>query len=427
MRNALIMAGFVAFFALLLAAAVVARRRGLHGEWTRKAMHIGMGLATLPFPWLFSETWPVLALTGGFIVVMLALRFIPAVGGVVGGVARWSFGEIYFPVAVGGLFVLTDGNKAAYIIPLLVLTLADAAAALVGVFAGRHHYSASEGVKSWEGTAAFCVTAFACVFVPLVWTGKPPERAALTAACVAVIGALIEASAWRGVDNLLLPFATLLMVHIYDALPLPDLVLRLSVLGLLGVVFLALRKHSLLSEGTMLGVLLTIYLCWVFGGPRWMIAPGTLLVVHRALAHWRPRDATLAAQGHHALLGLTIPPLGWLFAERLTGGVNGFAPFCLAVTVHLALTALALWRSDRRGGWLLVPLAALVGVALVGWPWWMLDSTHSARLALSGTVALLVASALFHLLLPRIGGGPPFAHWFCRGALAAVASFFAWL
>ena len=110
MNPLLAILAFSGAFALHLAAAVVLRRRGVAGEWTRKLMHVGMGLATLSFPWLFDEVWPVLVLTGGFVIVMLALRFLPGLGGVVTGVSRVSWGEVYFPVAVGGLFVLTRGR-----------------------------------------------------------------------------------------------------------------------------------------------------------------------------------------------------------------------------------------------------------------------------------------------------------------------------
>lgn len=414
---------FSAAFAVLLGMAAWLRHRGMSAEGTRKLMHVGMGLATLTFPWLFDEAWPVLVLTGGFVVIMLALRFIPKLKGVVCGVSRVSWGEIYFPVAVGGLFVLTEGRRVEYVIPILVLTLADALAALIGVKIGRHKYSGGdEGTKSWEGTAVFCLVAFLCTFVPLVYTGMEWPRAALIGLCVCFIGAIVEATAWQGIDNLLLPFSTLLMLRIYAEFPLWRLWLRLGLLVVLVVIFLVMRRRMLMREGTMLGALLTIYLCWVFGDPRWVVAPLLLVLLHRALTRWTPPGLELKPVGHHALLAFILPALAWVFAFRFEAPWPCFAGFHVALGGHVATTGLALWRSDLRGGCKLVIPAALVALVLAGVPWWFLDESRSGITALRGGAAVFAAAFVWHLVLRRIGDGPAFEHWAWRGALAAVAS-----
>lgn len=422
MNPLLAMLAFSVAFALLLAAAVLLRRRGVAGEWTRKLMHVGMGLATLSFPWLFAEAWPVLVLTGGFVIVMLALRFLPKLGSVVTGVSRVSWGEVYFPVAVGGLFVLTRGRAVEYVIPILVLTLADAAAALVGLRAGRHQYSADDGTKSWEGTAAFCAVAFLCTALPLLWGGMEWPRAVLIACCVSLIGGIIEATAWQGIDNLLLPFSTLLMLRIYADLLLAQFWLRLGLLAVLAVVFLVMRRRMLMREGTMLGALLTIYLCWVFGDPRWVVAPLLLVLVHRLPARWCPAGLELPPLGHHALLALILPPLAWVFAWRFTGAVRCFAGFHVTLAAQLAMTALALWRSDLQGGCRLVIPAALLALTVIGLPWWFLDAAPTMTTALRGGGAVLLAAVVWHFVLRRIGDGPALEHWTWRGMLAAAAS-----
>ena len=416
------MLAFTCCFAVLLTAAAVARRRGVHAERTRKMMHVGMGLATLSFPSLFHEAWPVLVLTGGFVAVMVALRLMPRWRGVVGGVARVSWGEIYFPVAVGGLFLLTRGSVIEFVIPILVLTLADAAAALVGLRAGRHHYSADDGLKSWEGTAAFCATAFLCTLVPLLCAGMEWPRAVLIATCVSLIGGIVEATAWRGADNLLLPFSTLLMLRIYADLPLAELWLRLGLLAALVLVFLVMRRRMLLQEGTMLGVLLAIYLCWVFGDPSWVVAPLAMVLMHRALTRWTPPGLELKPSGHHALLAYILPPLAWVFAWRFSGDARCFAAFHVTIAAHLATTALALWRSDLRGGCRLVIPAVLTALVFTGLPWWWLEETPALSPALRGAAAVLAAALAWHFVLRRIGDGPSLEHWTWRGMLAALAS-----
>ncbi len=66
------------------------------------------------------------------------------------------------------MFVLSDGRTLLYVVPILVLTFADAAAALVGVAFGRLRYSTVGGSKSLEGSAAFLGVAFLCAGMSLL-------------------------------------------------------------------------------------------------------------------------------------------------------------------------------------------------------------------------------------------------------------------
>src|SRR5437868_3151074 len=96
---------------LLVGLRLVQRVASPHPELTRKLVHMGMGLVTLTFPWLFDEAWPVLTLAGLSVVLLLSLRLVKVLrsglGSVLGGVGRESsLGEVYFPVAVAVLFVL---------------------------------------------------------------------------------------------------------------------------------------------------------------------------------------------------------------------------------------------------------------------------------------------------------------------------------
>jgi phytol kinase len=169
-----------------------------HPEVLRKILHVGMGLVTLSFPWLFDRFWPVLVLAVLSVALLGSLRLFSALkrslGSVVSGVARASLGDIYFPVAVTVLFLLflngpgtpSDSHTLAdfdrrailYCVPLLLLTLADAAAALVGVSYGRLRYETVDGVKSAEGSLAFFTSAFFCIHVPLLLCtdGAEPSR-----------------------------------------------------------------------------------------------------------------------------------------------------------------------------------------------------------------------------------------------------------
>lgn len=144
---------------LLATATMLRQRQWLSAELARKLVHIGMGVLTLSFPWLFRESWPVIALAALAVATLLVVRLLPSwrqrVGGALHDVARQSLGEIYFPLSVAIVFVFARGEPMLFVVPILILTFADAVAALVGVRYGAAHYTTLEGRKSTEGSVAF--------------------------------------------------------------------------------------------------------------------------------------------------------------------------------------------------------------------------------------------------------------------------------
>lgn len=241
----LVMAGTMsAFLLLLVALQAYARTVSVPPETTRKLLHAGSGLLTLPFPFLFRDAWPVLVLTGASALVLAAARFVPPVrarlGGVAGRVNRTTFGELYFPLAVALLFVLTlDESPLMFAIPVLVLTFADAAAALVG---GRYGTTRHAGTgKSVEGSTACAVVAFLCVHVPLSASGTVDQaQSLLVSATLALLVTMLEGGAWRGLDNLLIPLGSYTLLHGLLGLDTAALALWLAVTLVFTLLMLAM-------------------------------------------------------------------------------------------------------------------------------------------------------------------------------------------
>lgn len=192
-----------------------------HPELPRKLLHVGMGTVTLTFPWLFDAAWPVLLLAALSLALLAGLRLIPelrdGVGQVLHAVPRFSLGEVWFVVAVTILWLLhvrDPGRPLLYVVPVLLLTYADAAAGLIGVYLGRKRYTIPGGTRTREGSAAYFGIALPCVLVPLL--GERGWEAALPlAVVVAALTTLCEALAGGGLDNLLPP----LLAYLLLALP----------------------------------------------------------------------------------------------------------------------------------------------------------------------------------------------------------------
>jgi dolichol kinase len=203
----------LAFLGALIGALVFFRGR-LGPELSRKAVHVGMGLVCLSFPWIFRESWPVIVLAALAIIGLATVRVIPFlrkdVGAVLGGVERESLGEFYFPLAVAAVFLLAGGDALLYMIPILTLAVADSVGALVGVRYGFARYRTDEGLKSAEGSVAFFIAAFLSCHVPLILfsqTGR--AETLLIGLTTGFVVMLLEAISWRGQDNLIIPWNVL--------------------------------------------------------------------------------------------------------------------------------------------------------------------------------------------------------------------------
>ncbi|HLZ61075.1 MAG TPA: hypothetical protein VKR06_29345 [Ktedonosporobacter sp.] len=233
------------------------RWRPLAPETSRKLFHIGGGLTTLTFPWVFASGWPVLILALITIPSLLALKYMHTFKGNLGlvlyRVDRRSFGEIYFPLSVCLLFVIAGNNPLLFSIPVLILTLADPMAAIIGGHYGQLRYLTIKGKKSIEGSLAFFLVAFFCVHIPLLlFTTTGRVEAVLIAALVGLLVMLVEAVSCDGLDNLLIPIVSYLLLLMVLQLSIQSLVFDLTIVFCLLVVAYLLVKPIRGPQGVLL-------------------------------------------------------------------------------------------------------------------------------------------------------------------------------
>ncbi len=179
-------------------------------ELKRKALHISVGLTALSFPLFLTETWMIITALGLVVAWLLAVRRIPALrrhfGSVLHEVRRDSLGEIYFALSIAGLLLLTQDEPIFFVIPILILTLADASAAIVGkVFPIGRLTGVARG-KTAAGCAAFFAVAFLVSFASLVGLAElQTVHALLIATALAVTTCAAEAVSRGGIDNFVVP------------------------------------------------------------------------------------------------------------------------------------------------------------------------------------------------------------------------------
>lgn len=188
-------------------------RHGLGAEAKRKLLHVGAGLASLGLPAVFDD--PVRVFAGLMLVTtwMLAVRRSAGLrhrfGGVLHDLERRSWGEMLFALSLAWLLITAHDTPLHYILPVLVLSLADAAAALVGRAVPLHPLGGPAKGKTLSGCAAFFGVAWLVGAATLTTIAAlPPAQAAAMAALVAFNATVAEAVSHRGLDNLTVPLTT---------------------------------------------------------------------------------------------------------------------------------------------------------------------------------------------------------------------------
>jgi len=179
-------------------------------ELRRKALHLGVGLTALSFPLFLTNGWLVVSALTIVFSWMLAVRKIPLLnsrfGCVLHGAGRKSHGELYFSFAIAGLLLLPQSNPALYVIPVLILTIADAAAAVVGRAWPIGQLGGLARGKTASGAAAFAICALLITCLALAYfTPLSPLLILVIAVFVSALTTYVEAVSSQGLDNIAVP------------------------------------------------------------------------------------------------------------------------------------------------------------------------------------------------------------------------------
>ena len=186
---------------LLLINEVWWRRRTVHDEINRKFVHITVG-SFVAF-WPFFLSWnQIIFLSLAFLVVVGVSKYFNLFQAI-HSVQRPTWGEICFALAVGIIAVMTQ-DKWIYMTALLLMSLADGLAAIIGTTFGKgNRYKFLGHTKSVVGTLTF----FAVSILILTSYGdlSDDHLSTLYLLELALGASLIENVGIRGLDNLIVP------------------------------------------------------------------------------------------------------------------------------------------------------------------------------------------------------------------------------
>jgi len=341
-------------------------------EWTRKLVHVLMGLLSAVLPFVFHSIWPVLVACAAFMLVLAVTMLLGRLRAV-HGVGRASGGVIYYPLAVALLFALTASEPGYYLACILVLTVCDTAAALIGGAYGRLRFRVQGDLKSVEGSTMFLVTAFICVHLSLLLqTSLGRAECVLIALYVAVLVTLFEALSIRGIDNLVVPYGTLFILRRASDENPGELAKQLLILAaVVTVVFLLSRLPRTLMGSAVLAVGLMAYGAWALEDFTWFFS--VLLVVAWFSLLWSLRALGPAEFELREIFHVFLVPFLILWAAnawRLSDAL--FFPFLAALGTAFGFITYA-WlgmafpgglaaRRVRRAAW---ACAATLGLVLL--------------------------------------------------------------
>ncbi len=415
----------------ILALRALARWRTWDPEVARKAVHVSMGVTCLMFPWIFDRSWPVWTLAALATAGLAALRWLPAwraaAGGLLHDVDRFSLGDLLFGPAVAVVFTLSGGRPELFVIPILILTTADAAAALVGTRWGRTRYGTRSGSKSVEGSVAFAIAAAVCVALPLgLFADVGAVRVLLIAATLALLAMMAEGIADRGFDNLTLPVGAHFLLAKFLLHDVPALWWRLAIAGGLLAAVIVARRWTTLDGGALLAAALLGFGLGALGGAAFL-APVLGLFVMHLITTRRHALAARVTHGIDGVLGVGIAALPWAMAATNLGRRDALAGLSIAMMAKLALMDLSTRRflglGAGPGGTAPAIAKGIVAGALPGLVW--LPVGGVSWMVGAGLVLTLVSAWWYARYIAAHGLEPPRV-FLAEGAFALVASALAW-
>lgn len=408
----------------------LAKALGWHPELQRKLIHMGAGGLACALPWVMSTDWQVWLLLGLTALAMLAMRtrLLGGIGQALHGVERRSWGDFLLVLSVALIFLLYQNVPVFYVLPLAILTWADAAAALAGVRYGRIFFATEDGQKSVEGSVVFFLVALILSMICLLLLTEIARGSVITVSlAVAVFATALEADSWDGFDNLFLPLGVFILLNTLIATDPGVLPLLIPLALACGYGIYALRRH--LGSGRQVarvhGIAMFLLLCAVY--PLNAILPGLALILPAwIIPSFRTGRPALAWVGGMALLsffyfafegatGWTAINLYGLAMAALVTAAAGFAPATAVLRLITgSVTALicgAIWwvvtgSNPEDAFWHgEITIWALIWLVLVGLLAGALAPVFARRPAL-GLILLGSAAPNLFLIYTFLAGAP---------------------
>ena len=219
MSNTLgLLLAFTYIFAIIGTAELLRRQRGYSTDFTRKVVHIGVGMMSWFLPFLFDNPWPFVAASAVFVLI----NFLDWRYGFFLAMAskdRHNLGTVYFPIAAAVVALIFWEQPPLMVAALMPLTWGDGLAPVVGRAYGRHPYTVFGHTRTYQGSLGFFVGGLLFTWLALwLMPGSPdisPLMALSAAVVISLATSLTEAVSVWGLDNLTITAVAILILQLW--------------------------------------------------------------------------------------------------------------------------------------------------------------------------------------------------------------------
>ncbi len=202
-----LVASFVYVFAMIGLAEGMRRWRNYSVEFTRKFIHIAVGMWSYGTALLFAHrTWAIIP-PAAFTVIN-ALSYRQGTFRAMETGQKGQLGTIYFPISFAIIIWLLWDSPHLLVASLMPMTWGDALAAVLGRRFGRRRYTLLGHTRSLEGSGVMFISSWVATLIPLVLLSPAPLPGGMViwiAAATALGATLVEAISPWGIDNLTVP------------------------------------------------------------------------------------------------------------------------------------------------------------------------------------------------------------------------------
>jgi phytol kinase len=209
---------FAYVFAIIGLAEGLRRWRGYGSGFTRKVIHIGVGMMSWFLPFLFTSPWPFVFACAAFMVINL-LDWRYGFFSAMQSSNRSNLGTVYFPLAAAVVALIFWDEPPLMVAALMPLTWGDGLAPVVGATYGRRFYKIHTSTRTIEGSIGFFIAGLIFTWLALWVMPGPPEISPLgalpPALLIMAVTTVIEAVSIYGLDNLTVTAAAILILSFW--------------------------------------------------------------------------------------------------------------------------------------------------------------------------------------------------------------------
>jgi phytol kinase len=207
-----LIASFIYVFAMIGIAEGLRSWRKYSVEFTRKFIHIAVGMWAYGTVLLFEHRTFAIIPPLAFVAIN-ALSYWRGTFKAMETGEKGKLGTIYFPLSFAALIWLLWGRPYLLVASLMPMTWGDALAAVIGRAIGKRRYTILGTTRSLEGSGVMFLYSWVATLAPLVIMGSISSAAAMGAAIATALAATaIEAISPWGIDNLTVPAISALIL-----------------------------------------------------------------------------------------------------------------------------------------------------------------------------------------------------------------------